>query len=123
MYIPRKHARIEHHDQVFLKVLKSTNEEKIRSGRTLLCYSINMSVRGLCLELPLELPQGCRVEVWLKSKQDEGSIRVVGRVIWGRAVSESGQTRIGIQLVKKDGDDLEEHQKRVARQLLSTDKS
>ena len=118
MEIPRKHHRVEHEDQTFIKIIRSTNEEKQQEGATILGTTLDVSVHGVRVSVPKEIPVGCRIEVWAKSHEQLGTLKLNGKVVWCRELFATSGIQIGIQLKDDGTQDYKEYQRRVVKMFL-----
>jgi len=94
------------------------NPDKVPDGKVFLCSIEDISVNGICTVVPFDLPIGSRIEIWLKSKNHEGTLKVLGKVAWCREREDQNGLRAGIELKNDDSDDYKAHQRRVAERLL-----
>ena len=120
MEIPRRHTRVEHEDQAFIKIIKTTNEQKQLEGATILGNTLDVSVNGVRASVPSEIPVGCRVEVWSKSHEQLGTLKLNGKIIWCRELFAQSGIQVGIQLKDDGTPDYKEFQKRVVKMFLPT---
>lgn len=114
----RKHDRIPFEDDVFIKMMQTTNPEKIDEGATILCSILDVSVTGVRLSVPSELPIGSRMEVWVKSKEYEGTLKIKGKVVWCESVEGTPGLQAGIEIRNYEHTDFKEFQKRVVKIIL-----
>ena len=118
MEIPRKHKRIDHEDATFVKIVRTTNEDTKLNDQAVMCRTLDISMKGVRVALDSELPKGSRVEVWIKSHEGEGTLRLFGKVVWCRTPYAKDGMEAGVQFRKDQDDDYKEYQKRVAKMLL-----
>lgn len=118
MMQPRRHQRIKHHDQVFVKIVESTDETVVEAEQTFLCSYQDISVKGLRVEVPTEIPVGSEAEIWLRSSDSEGTLRLNGTIVWCRNLGEPPRPHVGIELSESPGAQYKVHQIRIAKKLL-----
>ncbi len=92
----RGYFRVEHEDQLFVKVL-SSSVEALPPGRTLYCSSEDVSYTGIRIHCESDIPMGSHVELWLKSIQRRGTLIIQGKARWSRALPVGEGYWIGIE--------------------------
>ena len=110
---PRKHRRIPFEDSTIVKMMETTNAAEMEDGESILCSTVDLSAGGVRLRVSRELPLGSRMEVWVKSKEQEGTLRIVGNVVWCRTLEGCSDLQAGLEILDQERTDYAEYRKRV----------
>ena len=101
----RQHVRQLRDERVILQVVLSTHDT-LPPGTIVRCSTKDVSPRGIRIQLDYPLSEGCLLELCVEFLNHPGIIFLAGEVKWCKALAESKRNLIGVELKKRQCDDL-----------------
>jgi len=95
----RDQYRYARHDRLFVQVIASNKKHDV-SNATVFCHSCDASIKGLKLELEMQLAINSVVDLWMEFEGLDRKFYLRGRVCWCDEKGELNLYQTGISLEK-----------------------
>lgn len=109
----RKHERIGITQPIYLEILqrgrrRSTKNEVLR------CETVDISVQGLCIYVPLEIPPGTRLNIAVPESNWIENLELSGEARWIRKTKDGKGYWLGLELQDTSRENMERWFKTVS---------
>lgn len=104
----RRDARHETNERMFVQIV-ACNESAL-VGTTVSCQALDISASGLKIETGANIPDGCRLDIWVDIASRPGKFFLTSDVRWSR-MTDDGVCLLGVELHDGATTDIEEWRK------------
>lgn len=101
----RRDARHDANERLFVQIVACKQSSLV--GTTVSCQAIDISAGGLKIETGSNIPNGCRLDIWVDIVSRPGKFFLTSDVRWSRMTDE-GLCLLGVELHEGATTDIEE---------------
>jgi len=104
---PNKSRDNRAHDRAVLNVtveVQPVPESGSSKGSKMICVTRDISLTGLCIYTPMQLPAGTTLLMDLELGTPPREFNLLGKVIWSAADTDANRYKTGIHLTRLPGD-------------------
>ena len=95
--------RFHSDESLFVQIVASENAELV--GTTVSCTALDVSVDGMRIESKADIPEGCKLDIWVDVMDKPGKFFLTSDVRWSKPVN-NGHCEIGIELGEGTATDI-----------------
>ena len=102
----RAHKRVDVAQAIFIEI--AGRKRRSESENTIIrCETVNVSVGGLKILMPLPVPPGSRLNIAVPQGDWEDSLELTGEAVWTKPVEDGPGHWVGLRLDDTDRDSME----------------
>lgn len=101
----RLYPRAQSTERLFVQIVACDDHDLI--GTTVSCNALDVSASGLAIETGSNIPDGCRLDIWVDIASRPGKFFLSSDVVWSQTSSD-GLCQLGVVLREGATTDIDE---------------